>query len=254
MRNYAVERLLERLALSSYRDNLILKGGTLIAAMVGLDNRSTMDMDATLKGIPLTVENAMKMVGEIIAVPLDDGMHFDIKSACSIMDELDYPGIRLNLDASLDEMHMPVKLDFSTGDVITPKEIAYPFKLLFEDRSISVLSYNPETVLAEKLETILSRGTANTRMRDFYDVFILRETYKSGISRVTVRDAFGKTCHKRGSVALAAESNAIMNEIKDSNTLIALWARYQKKFDYAASVSWEDVILTVRQLLNTILG
>ena len=146
IRNYVMERFLERLSISSIRDNLILKGGTLISAMVGLDSRSTMDIDATVKNIPLSVESARKIVKEITSVQVDDGMTFEIKSAVTIMDELDYFGVRVMLDTMLETMHTPLRIDFSTGDVITPMEVAYSFRLLFEDRIISLLSYNLETV------------------------------------------------------------------------------------------------------------
>ena len=173
IRNYVMERFLERLSLSQYRDNMILKGGTLVAAMVGLDNRSTMDVDATLKNLPLNEDSARKIVEEITAIHIEDGMIFEIKSVTPIMDEADYPGIRIMLDTAIETMHTPLKIDFSTGEVITPREVSYSFRLLFEERTISILAYNLETVLAEKLETLLARGTANTRMRDYYDIYVL---------------------------------------------------------------------------------
>jgi len=193
IRNYVMERFLERLSLSRYRSNLILKGGTLVASIVGLDNRSTMDMDATLKNLPLTEESARKVVEEITSIRIDDGMAFEIKSLAPIMDESDYPGIRLTLDTALENMHTPLKIDFSTGDVITPREVSYSFRLLFEDRTISILAYNLETVLAEKIETVLARGTANTRMRDFYDIFVLTTAQAHNIDNVTLKDALEKT-------------------------------------------------------------
>lgn len=149
IRNYVMERFLERLSLSQYRNNLILKGGTLVAAMVGLDNRSTLDVDTTLKNMPLHETSTRQVVEEITAIQIDDGMMFEIKSVASIMDEADYPGIRIMLDTTLETMHTPLKIDFSTGDVITPREVSYSFRLLFEERTISILAYNLETVLAE---------------------------------------------------------------------------------------------------------
>jgi len=140
IRNYVMERFLERLSLSSYRNNLILKGGALVAAMVGLNNRSTMDVDATIKNMPLSEKNARKVVEDITGIKIDDGMTFEIKSVAPIMDEADYPGIRVTLETTLETMHAPLKIDFSTGDVITPHEVSYSFKLLFEDRMISMLA------------------------------------------------------------------------------------------------------------------
>lgn len=171
IRNYMMERFLERLSQSKYRDNFILKGGTLVSAMVGLDTRSTLDIDTTIRGFSLTVDEVADIVGEIISIHLEDEVEFQITRISEIMDEAEYPGIRVMMEATLDTMKTPLKLDISTGDVITPKEISYQFKLMFEERTISVLAYNVETVFAEKLETILSRGCANTRMRDFYDLY-----------------------------------------------------------------------------------
>ena len=156
MRNYMMERFLERISLSSYRDKFILKGGMLVAAMVGLDARSTMDLDATVKGANVSVEDVENMMAEIIAVPIDDGVTFQVKSISEIMDEAEYPGIRVTMtNCFLERVRTPLKIDISTGDAITPKEVRYSFKLMLEDRSIDVLAYNLETVLAEKLETII---------------------------------------------------------------------------------------------------
>ena len=179
MRNYMMERFLERISLSSYRDKFILKGGMLVAAMVGLDARSTMDLDATVKGANLSVEDVENMMAEIIAVPIDDGVTFQVKSISEIMDEAEYPGIRVTITTLFDGVRTPLKIDISTGDAITPKEVRYSFKLMLEDRSIDVWAYNLETVLAEKLETIITRTTTNTRMRDFYDIAILQQLYGS---------------------------------------------------------------------------
>ncbi len=150
IRNFVMERFLERISLSKYSDKLILKGGLLIASMVGLDNRATMDMDTTIRNYNLSTEDAKKMMEDIIAIPLEDRIQFIIKSVGSIMDEAEYPGIRFKLEATLDMMKTPLKIDISTDDVITPKEVNYKYKLMFEERSIPVLAYNIETVLAEK--------------------------------------------------------------------------------------------------------
>ena len=173
IRNFVMERFLERMSLSKYSGNLILKGGLLVASMVGLENRATMDIDAAIRNYNLSAEDAREMVEDIIAVPLEDGIQFDVKSVESIMDEAEYPGIRFKLEAVLDTMKTPLKMDISTDDVITPGEVNYEYKLMFEERSIPLLAYNLETVLAEKMETIISRGTLNTRMRDYYDLMIL---------------------------------------------------------------------------------
>ena len=252
IRNYVMERFLERLSVSPYRDNLILKGGTLIAAMVGLDNRSTLDVDATIKNLPLTEESARKIVADITNVEIDDGMTFEIKSVATIIDDAEYPGIRVSLDTTLENMQTPLRIDFSTGDVITPREVVYPFKLLFEDRTISILAYNLETVLAEKIETLLARGTANSRMRDFYDIYILGHLQPKNIDRALLKTAFANTSEKRGSSAVVAGMGLILDEVESSTEMIALWKNYQRKFVYASEIGWADVMQAVRKLCNDI--
>jgi len=254
IRNYVMERFLERLSLSQYRNNMILKGGTLVAAIVGLDNRATMDVDTTLKNLPLNEDSAKKIVEEILAISLDDGMSFEIKSVSPIMDESDYPGIRIVLDTMIETMRTPLKIDFSSGDVITPHEISYSFRLLFEERTISILAYNLETVLAEKVETLLARGTANTRMRDFYDIYLLTNTQTHNIDNATFKDALVNTSKKRGSIALLTDVDLILNEVFENGSLINLWRSYQRKFDYAAGVQWNDVAKAVRSLVGIAKG
>lgn len=252
IRNYVMERFLERLSLSQYRNIMILKGGTLVAAMVGLDNRSTMDVDATLKNLPLNEDSARRIVEEITAIHIEDGMIFEIKSVTPIMDEADYPGIRIMLDTAIETMHTPLKIDFSTGDVITPREVSYSFRLLFEERTISILAYNLETVLAEKLETLLARGTANTRMRDYYDIYVLTNTQEHNIDNATLKKAFVNTSAKRGSIGLLSDVHLILKEVAESTVLIDRWKNYQRKFDYAADVLWADVMESVSCLVEIV--
>ena len=252
IRNYVMERFLERLSLSQYRNIMILKGGTLVAAMVGLDNRSTMGVDATLKNLPLNEDSARTIVEEITAIHIEDGMIFEIKSVTPIMDEADYPGIRIMLDTAIETMHTPLKIDFSTGDVITPSEVSYSFRLLFEERTISILAYNLETVLAEKLETLLARGTANTRMRDYYDIYVLTNTQEHNIDNATLKEAFVNTSAKRGSIGLLSDVDLILKEVAESTVLIDRWKNYQLKFDYAADVLWADVMESVSCLVDIV--
>ena len=176
MRTYMMERLLERISISKYKKNFILKGGVLITSLVGLDFRSTMDVDTTIKGFDVNLTSVEQMIQNLIDIPLEDGVLFQIKNIDSIMNEAEYPGIRVSMQALFDGTITPLKIDISTGDVITPGAIQYSYKLMFEDRYIQLLSYNLETVLAEKLETIVRRHLTNTRMRDFYDVYILKSS------------------------------------------------------------------------------
>ena len=248
IRNYIMERFLERISLSEYRNNFVLKGGMLVSAIVGLDSRSTMDIDTTVKNLPLSVESAERILNEIVAVPIDDGVSFTIKSVSEIMDEAEYSGVRAALEASIDNMRTPLKVDISTGDVITPREVSYEFKLMFEERTISVLAYNLETVLAEKLETIISRGTANTRLRDFYDLYILQVDDIRLVDYEDFEQAFKATCLKRGSTGLAADGERTLKEVKTDETMQRLWGNYQKKYSYAAEISWNEIMAAVEKL------
>ena len=250
IRNFVMERFLERISLSKYSGNLILKGGLLVASMVGLENRATMDIDTTIRNYNLSAENMRKMVEDIIAVSLDDGIQFAVKSVESIMDEAEYPGIRFKLEAVLDTMKTPLKMDISTDDVITPGEVNYEYKLMFEERSIPLLAYNLETVLAEKMETIISRGTLNTRMRDYYDLMILNVVKSDAINYADLAKALGATSRKRNSYELLLNSRHILEQIKSDAGLMEQWGIYQHKFDYAADYAWEDIVKNVEQLFK----
>ena len=196
LRSYMLERLLERISLSSFHDKFILKGGMLVAAMVGIDTRSTMDMDATIRGIPFSEEELVQAIREILNCTFEDDVTMTLKGIENIRDESDYPGIRVSIEAILDKTRQIIKVDVTSGDMITPRAVEYSFNLLFENRSISILAYNLETVLAEKLETILSRSTATTRMRDYYDVYILTTLRNQDIDWVLFSEAFKNTAEK----------------------------------------------------------
>lgn len=245
IRNYVMERFLERISLSGYRNNFILKGGMLVSSMVGIDTRSTMDIDTTIKNLPLTAESVRGMVNEIIAMPVDDGKIFTVKDLSEIMDESEYGGLRVKLESQLETMRIPLKIDISTGDVITPGEIVYTFKLMFEERTISILAYNLETVLAEKMETVISRGVANTRLRDYYDLYILQNQYPGTIDIEHFQRAFLATSKKRNSLQVMQEGSYILDEISKSELMEELWKSYQKKFSYAKGISWNMVMETI---------
>ena len=254
IRSYFMERFLERVALSEYKDSFILKGGMLISSIVGLDARSTMDIDGTIKNMPLTVESAKAMIESIVAIPLEDNTTFTIKRVEEIMDEAEYGGIRVALDAQVDIMKTPLKIDISTGDIITPREVSHEYKLMFEDRSISVWAYNLETLLAEKLETVIRRGALNTRLRDFYDIFVLTDGTAYPIDLDTFRRAFEATMAKRGTTYLLEDGGLILAEVQDSDVMQALWRGYQKKFDHAQGITWGSIMSSVRTLLADAVG
>ena len=245
IRTFMMERFLERVSLSKYRNNFILKGGMLVASMVGVDMRATMDIDTTAKALPLNEIDAEKIVSEICEIEVDDGVQFRITSVTSIMEDFEYPGIRMMLEGTLDRMRQPIKLDISTDDVITPTAIEYEYKLMFEDRTISLLSYNTETLLAEKMQTILSRGIANTRMRDFYDVYGIIEINEDKIDKEILLEAFRATCEKRETVFSREEITSTLNKINDNEAMAQMWEQFKKKNFFVGVLSWEEVLAGV---------
>ena len=202
MQNYMLERLLERISLSPYKHNFIIKGGFLVSAIVGLDTRATMDLDTTIKGFTLTHEAILSIFKDVCAVQIDDDVQFEVVGVADIRETDDYPGIRVSLKANYPPISVPLTVDVTTGDMITPREIEYTFSMLFDDRTISVLAYNLETVLAEKLETVLSRNIANTRPRDYYDIYILYALRGAECDKATLRRALEQTTEKRGSAKI----------------------------------------------------
>lgn len=248
IRNYAMERFLERVSLSKYRDNFVLKGGMLIAHYVGLDNRTTMDIDTTIKNYNLSQKDIIIMIEEIVTIELNDSMVYEIKDIDDIMDEHEYPGIRVKLECKLQNTRIPLKIDISTGDVITPKEINYTYKLMFEDRSIHILAYNIETVLAEKLETIITRDVANTRIRDFYDVAVLSVQKENEISIDKLRLALVATAKNRKSLEIIQNGSLILERIEKDEGMKALWVNYQNRFDYARDYNWQKVMNSIKVL------
>lgn len=249
IRNYGMERFLERVSLSEHRDNFILKGGMLVSALVGLENRATMDIDTSIRNMPLDTIAAKAMVEEIIAVPVDDNIRFEINDFGTIMDDAEYSGVRISLNAFLDATRIPLKIDISTGDAITPAAVNYQYKLMFEERYITLWAYNLETVLAEKIETVLSRSVLNTRLRDFYDLYVLQDTGLE-IDKATLAAALTATARKRGSEQALALYERTFDEIRISPLMREQWERYQGKNNYAAGIVWDDVISDIRALCD----
>ena len=254
MRNYMMERFLERISLSEYKNQFILKGGMLVAAMVGLDARATMDLDATIKGTNVSVEDVEMIISQIISIPLDDGVSFQVKRISEIMEEADYPGVRVSMETKFDGVITPLKIDISTGDVITPREIKYKFNLMLEDRTIEVWAYNLETVLAEKLETVISRNVTNTRMRDFYDIYILQKLYGEQLSKDVLRDALVATAKKRETLEQieTEDIDEVFDEIQSSSVMENLWKAYQRNYSYSADIPWHTIMKSIRTLYEII--
>ena len=254
MRNYMMERFLERISLSEYKNQFILKGGMLVAAMVGLDARATMDLDATIKGTNVNVEDVEMIISQIISIPLDDGVSFRVKRISEIMEEADYPGVRVSLETKFDGVITPLKIDISTGDVITPREIKYKFNLMLEDRTIEVWAYNLETVLAEKLETVISRNVTNTRMRDFYDIYILQKLYGEQLSKDVLWDALVATAKKRETLEQieTEDIDEVFDEIQSSSVMENLWKAYQRNYSYSADIPWHTIMKSIRTLYEIV--
>ena len=222
----------------------------LIAAMVGIDTRSTMDLDATIKGQTLSESEIVSIIRDIIEIPIDDSVIFTYQNIEEIREEADYPGYRVYIGAVLDKTRQTIKIDITTGDFVTPKEIEYSFKLLFDERTINILAYNIETVLAEKLETTITRGATNSRMRDFYDIYILTKT--QDINLDIFREALKKTFEKRQTVQQMSDITGVINNISTDDIMIDLWSKYQNKYNYAANITWDMVINAVRWLADSI--
>jgi len=254
MRNYMMERFLERISLSEYKNQFILKGGMLVAAMVGLDARATMDLDAIIKGTNVSVEDVEMIISQIISIPLDDGVSFRIKRISEIMEEADYPGVRVSMETKFDGVITPLKIDISTGDIITPREIKYNFNLMLENRTIEVWAYNLETVLAEKLETVISRNVTNTRMRDFYDIYILQKLYGEQLSKDVLWDALVATAKKRETLEQieTEDIDEVFDEIQSSSVMENLWKAYQRNYSYSADIPWHTIMKSIRTLYEII--
>ncbi len=245
-----MERFLDRVSQSKYKDDFIVKGGILVTSMIGISMRTTMDIDTTIRNFDLSKEETTRIVNEIKDIPLDDEIKFTLKEVSDIMDNMEYPGIRIHMDAKLESLVVPIKIDISTGDIITPREIKYEYLLLLENRSIQLWSYNLETILAEKIQTILSRNILNTRMRDFYDVTTLFNLYKDSINYENLATAFNKTCIKRESSYLLDEANDILISISNDSNLQNLWKSYCKKQKYADHIDFTTNLETIEYLIK----
>lgn len=241
IRNFIMERFLERVSISPYRNNFILKGGLLVASLVGIDTRATMDIDSTLKTLSLNEEDAVQIVNEIIRIHVEDGINFEIVKAVEIMADFEYPGVRLVLEARLDRLKQRVKIDLSTDDIITPSAICYSYPLMFEDRSIELMTYTPETLLAEKIQTILARGITTTRMRDYYDVYEIMVSNKVSIDKAVLAEAFTATCMKRKTTFDSEQIEKIVNEISADEGLWNLWELYKNDNFYVGDIKWTIV-------------
>ena len=249
LQNYMFERLMVRLSASEYKEKFVLKGGMLVAAIVGLDNRATMDMDTTLKNLPLTPEAIRSALETICGIAFDDGVSFEIGTISPIREDDIYGGYRVMLNARFDTIITPLSIDISTGDAITPHAVQYNFSEIFDDeKSYELWAYNIETVMAEKVETILRRGVFNTRPRDFYDAYILSTTQK--FDKAVFTDALQATAAHRGTAQQIADVPAILQNIEESPKLKTMWDKYRKQFAYAADIEYDQIMTVLKTLLG----
>ena len=247
LQTYMLERLLERISISKYKDNFILKGGMLISAMLGIDSRTTMDIDTTIKGFELTEENVRKIMEEVCEIDLQDDITLKLNKVEEIRENDDYNGYRLTFEAKyLNSMPVIMRIDVTTGDKITYREIEYSFDLMLEDRKINVWSYNVETVLAEKFEAIIKRGVLGTRIRDFYDVHMLLKTQEKNINKKTLKVAINFTAEHRKSEDDVKNWKEVVEELENDDTMMNQWRRYQKNNFYAEGIEYEDLIESIR--------
>jgi predicted nucleotidyltransferase component of viral defense system len=250
LQNFMLERLLERISLSKYKDMVILKGGMLIASMVGISSRTTMDMDATLRGYPLTEKAIQEALSEICAIPLGDEVSLELDHIAPIREDDEYGGFRVAIIAKYESINTPLKIDITTGDIITPEAIRYAFQSNFEDKKIEVWAYNIETILAEKVETILRRSVLNTRPRDFYDVYIIMKTQQRAVNKKTFITAMIATSEKRMSLGALQDKDKILLTIKTDPIMRQRWDRYCKDNFYANGIEFDEVIEVLIDILN----
>lgn len=244
LQNYMFERVLERLSKSKYKNNFILKGGLLLSSIMGIDTRTTMDMDTCIKGINLDDTQLYEVLNEILSIDVNDNIKFYIKNSKPIREDDDYGGLKYNLLAQYENLRVNLSIDIATGDLITPKEIEYDYKMMFEDRSLQIMTYNIETIIAEKFQTVISRGILNSRMKDYYDLYYLT-TYKQ-YSKDILRQAIKNTFEKRNTNIENVQK--VISEIATSDFTENLWNEYRKKFKYAKNIEYEQIMKKIKLL------
>lgn len=250
LRLYMYDRFIERLAVSKYRDNFILKGGFYLSTLFGLESRSTKDIDTAIKDANFTKENVEKMIKSIIAIDINDGALISFIEIGNIREEDQYGGFRVVLNVKVDIIRETFQIDIATGDPITPKPIVYKYHPILGDRYINIWSYNIETVIAEKLETILRRAEANSRTRDYYDLYLI---YTKGWNNVNFNDlhkAIDKTFKKRNYTGNIEETIAIL---KGSEIIKNRWDSYKKKYEYAKNIDYDKIMQCIEEIVKAII-
>ena len=246
IQNFMFEALLKRISNSNYKDKFIIKGGLLLSSIFGVNLRSTMDLDTTIKGLPLNKSTITKVITEIINIDLKDNITFEIENIKDIREEELYSGFEVNLKADFDGLKTNLMIDITTGDIITYKEVEFKYNTLFDNDTINIMTYNYETIIAEKFETIISRNIDNTRMKDYYDLYMFVNLKWNDINKETLRKAIINTSKNRETLSYIENANDYINLIEDDSELKLLWNNYQKNYEYAKDISFEDTIKSIK--------
>ena len=250
LQRYMFERVLERISVSRYQDNFILKGGLLLSAMFGIDNRMTKDMDATITGIDISKNKMLKVLNEILSINLKDGVKFDVVDITDIREDDEYGGNKYHIVGKLQSLKVNLEIDISTGDKVTPRELKYKYPLIFEDRTIIISSYNIETILAEKIETVLRRGVFNSRMKDFYDIYYFLTKLRKDIDINILKEAVNHTFTKRNSFEYLNDYEQIIDSIIGNERLEKLWNIYSNKYKYANGININEILNLLKDIIK----
>ena len=250
LQRFMFERILERISVSKYNNNFIIKGGLLLSAMFGIDNRSTKDMDATIKGLNIDKEEMINILNEILCIDLQDGVNFDVIDITDIREDDEYGGNKYYIVGRLQNLKVNLEIDISTGDKITPRELKYKYPLIFNNKSILINTYNIETLVSEKIETILRRGIYNSRMKDFYDIYLFINKLVDDINYNNLRLAMKNTFEKRESLSYLEDYKYILSDISKNERLLSLWNKYISKNKYALGIDFKDIVSSLEEFLD----
>lgn len=249
---FMFERILERISVSKYNENFILKGGLLLSAMFGINSRSTRDMDISIKGIDVSKEKMVQVLNEILSLDIGDGISFEMVNITDIRADDEYGGNKYHLVGKLENLKVALEIDISTGDKITPKELNFEYISIFEDKKIYIDTYNIETILAEKIETILRRGKYNARMKDYYDIYFFLVKLKDEINLETFKQALNNTLTKRESIDYYKDYRQILDSLTNDKRINNYWSTYKKKTKYAQNIEFKEIIKVLEEFLDTI--
>lgn len=252
IQSFMFEALLKRISVSKYKDKFIIKGGLLLSSIFGVNLRSTMDLDTTIKGLPLDRTTITKVVNEIISIDLKDNIKLEIENIKDIREEELYSGFNINLKAEFDGLRTNLMIDITTGDVITYKEIQFEYKTLFDNEIINIMTYNYETIVAEKFEAIISRNIDNTRMKDYYDLYMFVNLKWNDIDKTILGKAIFNTSKKRDTLNYIEDADKYIELINEDSKLKSLWKNYQSNYVYAKDISFEDTITAIK-IINGII-